>query len=270
MLRTRVLADVGGVIVRDVRCRHPPGPAGEPTVCASTGLVLVRRGCFARWADGRHEVLCPTTAYLQQPGQEERFAHPAAGGDDCTAITLDAGIFADLFGEQPALRHRELPLPAALAVLHRRMLAAGQSDERAELALEIAANVAQIAHRRTRDPARRPLTPAQRRLAAEARAALASDPTLTLADLAARLSVSAHHLSRTFSRATGRGIAQHRIALRICAALDRLQEGEDNLARLAADLGFADHAHLTRTLHWHTNRTPSELRRHLRVHPGPG
>ena len=265
MLQTRVLADVDGVVVRDVRCCHPPGPAGEPEVCESTALVLVRRGCFARWVDGRRLTLCASTAYLQWPGQEQRFAHPAAVGDECTAIALNAATFADLFGEQRLLSDPELPLPAALTVLHRRILAAEDGDERAELALEVAANVAQIRHRRTRTLARRPLTPAHDRLVAEAREALATDPTLTLSRLAAQLSVSAHHLSRTFSRASGHGIAQHRIELRICAALDRLQEGEDNLARLAADLGFADHSHLTRTLHRYTHRTPSELRRQLRV-----
>lgn len=150
------------------------------------------------------------------------------------------------------------------------MLGAEPGDERAELALEIAVKVAQVERRRIRDLACRPLTPTQLGLVAEAREALATNPTLTLSQLAAQLAVSTHHLSRTFSRATRRGIAQHRVQLRICAALDRLQEGEHDLARLAADLGFADHSHLTRTLHRHTDRTPPELRRQLRLEPGSG
>ncbi len=185
-------------------------------------------------------------------------------------IVLDAAAFADLFGDPRTRRDPELPLPAAVSVLHRRMLAAEEGDQRAELALEIAARVAQIGRRRILDVACRPLNPAQRGLVAEAREALATNPMLTLSQLAAGLAVSAHHLSRTFSRATGRGVAQHRVQLRICAALDRLQEGERDLARLAPDLGFADHSHLARTLHRHTDRTPSELRRQLRLESGSG
>ena len=43
-------------------------------------------------------------------------------------------------------------------------------------------------------------------------------------------------------------------------ALERLEQGERSLARLAADLGFADQAHLTRTMREHTGYTPGALR----------
>jgi AraC-like DNA-binding protein len=43
-------------------------------------------------------------------------------------------------------------------------------------------------------------------------------------------------------------------------ALERLAEGEGDLAGLAAELGFADQAHLTRTLREQTGRTPQCLR----------
>jgi transcriptional regulator GlxA family with amidase domain len=39
-----------------------------------------------------------------------------------------------------------------------------------------------------------------------------------------------------------------------------LAGGETNLARIAADAGFADHAHLTRTLKVEYGRPPRELR----------
>jgi AraC-like DNA-binding protein len=265
MLRTWVLADVDGIVVRDVRCRHLPGPPSAPAVCDSFAVVLVRRGCFTRRVHGRREVLCPSTAYLQRAGHEESFDHPIAGGDDCTVLSFRDETFTDLFGERPERQEWELPLPAALAVLHRGILAAEEGQVRAELALDLAARVAEIARRRSHDLQRRDLTPAQRRLVIAARESLAADPTQSLTRLAAQLSVSTHHLSRTFSQATGRGVARHRLELRICAVLQRLQEGEDNLARLAADLGFADHAHLTRTLRLHTGRSPSQLRHQL--HP---
>jgi AraC-like DNA-binding protein len=43
-------------------------------------------------------------------------------------------------------------------------------------------------------------------------------------------------------------------------AIDRLEGGDMDLARLAADLGFADQAHFTRALRTETSATPGRLR----------
>jgi AraC-like DNA-binding protein len=51
--------------------------------------------------------------------------------------------------------------------------------------------------------------------------------------------------------------------LRARAALERLAGGERDLARLAAELGFADQSHLTRVVRSETGRTPAALRRAL-------
>jgi AraC-like DNA-binding protein len=61
--------------------------------------------------------------------------------------------------------------------------------------------------------------------------------------------VSRSHLSRAFRAEAGETLTQYRAHLRVRAALDRLEAGETSLATLAAELGFADHAHLTRTMH---------------------
>jgi AraC-like DNA-binding protein len=45
--------------------------------------------------------------------------------------------------------------------------------------------------------------------------------------------------------------------------------GEPNLARLAADLGFSDHARLTRTVREQLGQTPAQLRRLLRAGSRP-
>jgi AraC-like DNA-binding protein len=49
----------------------------------------------------------------------------------------------------------------------------------------------------------------------------------------------------------------------VARALDRLETGEPSLAVLAADLGFADQAHLCRTMREHLGHTPTALRRLL-------
>jgi len=48
--------------------------------------------------------------------------------------------------------------------------------------------------------------------------------------------------------------------LRARAALERVAGGERDLARLAADVGFADQSHLARVVRRETGRPPSALR----------
>ncbi|MGW0732462.1 helix-turn-helix transcriptional regulator [Streptomyces sp. NPDC002851] len=72
-----------------------------------------------------------------------------------------------------------------------------------------------------------------------------------------------YHLSRSFSRELGVSVTRYRHRVRIGRALDRLEEGESSLGTLAADLGFADQAHMTRTLRQYLGRTPTALRRLL-------
>jgi AraC-like DNA-binding protein len=55
-------------------------------------------------------------------------------------------------------------------------------------------------------------------------------------------------------------VSTYRRRLRVRAALERLSGGESDLARLAADAGFADHAHLTREMRALLGTTPSALR----------
>jgi AraC-like DNA-binding protein len=85
----------------------------------------------------------------------------------------------------------------------------------------------------------------------------------SLPELARALAVSPHHLSRIFRSATGYTISRHRMRLRARSALERLAGGERDLARLAAELGFADQGHLCRVVRSETGRTPSALRQLL-------
>jgi AraC-like DNA-binding protein len=106
----------------------------------------------------------------------------------------------------------------------------------------------------------RPSTVAARNRAVEdAREALTADPRIGVRELARAVAVSPHHLSRIFSTLTGDTISGYRNRIRVRLALERLA-GETSLARLAADLGFADQAHLTRVVRAQVGRAPSHLR----------
>lgn len=259
MLSARTLVDRDGVAVRAVSCCHPQGGLGAASRTESYGVVVVRRGCFMRECDGAEQILDASMAYLNVPAQEERFAHHRPGGDECLAIDVSVDLFTEIFGSDRLSARAAIPLTASVAVSHR-LLVADEQDTRVEAALALLRDIARCIRDRARPGPHRRVSAGGRQLVRTARQALADDPTLTLHQLATKLSVSSHHLSRTFAALTGRGVTRHRTELRISAALDRLFAGEENLARLAADLGFSDHAHLTRTLGQHTGCTPSQLR----------
>jgi AraC-like DNA-binding protein len=107
----------------------------------------------------------------------------------------------------------------------------------------------------------RPATARARRVLADgAREALAEDPDRSLLDLAGALATSPHHLSRTFTAVVGHTVSRHRMRLRTRTALELIAGGEEDLARVAADAGFADQSHLCRVLGRETGRTPAALR----------
>lgn len=265
VLSARTVLDRDGVKVDDVACRHKSGRGLHAEHTGHHALVLVRRGCFLRSSSGGDALLDPTLAYCMNPGEEARYDHPHDHGDDCTSVWLDAGLLASLWGGDPTLPLRPLPTSPEIDLEHRLLLAAcRRGADRHELVERTITLTAGALARG--DPGRvaagRPATAhARRALADAAREVLAAEPERPLPDLARALAVSPHHLSRVFRSATGHTISRHRMRLRVRAALERLGGGEDDLARLAAELGFADQSHLCRVVRAETGGTPSALRR---------
>ena len=266
VLTARTILERDAVTVADVACSHEPG-RGSDEQSAGHMLVFVRRGCFFRSADGVESLLDPTLAYCTNPGGEQRIDHPQPHGDDCTALALDAELVSSLWGGDPALPAEPLPISPEIDLEHRLLLSdarlgadASQVEERA---IALAANaLAQVDPRRV--AAGRPSTErARRALADGARELLAEEPGRSLPELARALAVSPHHLSRVFRALTGHTISRHRMRLRARAAMERMG-GDGDLARLAADLGFADQSHLCRVLRAETGETAAMLRRALR------
>ncbi len=226
------------------------------------GVVLVRRGRFRMRARGTATDVDPTLGYLTVPGEEESFAHPA-GGDVCTSLSLSPALWRELAGEPHPPRRHTLYVDARLDLAHRRVLAAAREDGFGlveELVALVSGVIRQAASGPEPDDGRRRRT--DRALVAAAREAIASGHPAAagLLPLAGLLDVSPYRLSRAFPRELGVSLTHYRNRLRIARALDRIEAGEDNLARLAADLGFADQAHLCRTVRAHLDHTPSALR----------
>lgn len=225
-------------------------------------VVLVRRGGFRRRLRGASADLDRTVGYVGMPGEEEGFAHPV-GGDVCTSISIVPELWRQLAGDAPRFRTSAVYVDARLDLAHRRLLAAAPGDAEYAGTESLVDLVAGIVRRivTTTVPDGTTST-GDRALVAAARAAIGDDhPAATgLNSLAAFLEVSPYRLSRAFPRELGVSLTRYRNRVRVARALDRIEAGEPSLATLAADLGFADQAHLTRTVRDHVGYTPAALR----------
>jgi AraC-like DNA-binding protein len=85
---------------------------------------------------------------------------------------------------------------------------------------------------------------------------------IDVGSLSARVAASPRQLTRLFRDCMGMG--PKRFGRIVQAALRRLVQGETPLAELAADLGYADQAHLTRELRQLFGVAPARLARQIR------
>ena len=231
-------------------------------------LVLVRSGRFRRTGgpDGPID-LDTTVGYLGGPGEVEQFAHPD-GGDRCTSIQLSVSSWQQLVGDPDRVRRSAFYVDAQMEFVHRRLLrAAATTDPDYRMAEELL-RLAEPAVRQTvhgRTPLDDRGTGANRRLVDRARAAIhdGHPGARGLFPLAAMLDTSPYRLSRAFGVELGVSITRYRNRVRVGALLEALQRDEATLADLAHTFGFADQAHLTRTVRMHLGHTPTAVRRAL-------
>ena len=229
------------VRVLDVRCRAARGGRGAEEHNGAADVLLPRRGVFAVHAGRETLVADPGSALVLGAGATYRVSHPAEGGDRCTALRFAPPVHEEALGD--------------LATRSLRMEAPAFAPQDPEDALLLLARLARAAPLRCS-------TTGERR-AGEVRALLASDPgrRWRLEHVAAAVHCSPYHLARQFRAATGETIARHLLLLRLALALDRLEQGEDDLARLAAELGFASHSHLSARFRAAYGRPPSQMRK---------
>jgi AraC-like DNA-binding protein len=237
MLTHAVLVVAPDLRVAAVSCSGPAGWSAEEDVEAAA-VVLVRRGAFARRANGRSGVADPLQGYVQRPGEVQQVAHPV-GADSCTSIRIPDDLADRLpravtVSPQADLAHRLLVSHAATTV------------DPADLVTDL------IAH----------LLPPPRRHRAmdDVRMALNADPSARLDDLAELGGCSRWHLSRTFHQVTGMTVSAYRSRLRLRRVLDELGAAPAGLAELAVRAGFADQPHLSRSLRRELGMTPSAVR----------
>lgn len=204
---------------------------------------------------------------LYDAGQEYRRAPLDPRGDDCLFVAMSQEAVHEMGRHGPVVdrRHprftvRQRPCPAsAFATLHllRARTSDGGDDRLAvdELLMQVLAEVLE-----TRGPGdgtdrREPLAEAVRSVLARRY----TEP-LALADVAAAVGVSPYHLHRRFRATTGWTIHGYRDHLRLREGLARVLDGEQDLAVLACELGYASHSHFTARFRRAFGMTPSAAR----------
>jgi AraC-like DNA-binding protein len=262
MLSAELVVDRPEFTVRLVHCHEDHAGWSPPETGQRHGVVLVRSGGFRR--RGRHGEMWADRAlgYLTTPDEEERFAHPI-GDDECTAIHVSPRLWRAVAGPAAADPTAAVSVDSRLELRHRLLLRAARTGD---LDFAVAERLLHMLAGATRhvDTSRDTTMAARtdRALADSAREALtAQHPSARgLLPLAELLGVSPYRLSRVFHRHLGVPLTRYRNRLRVGAALHRLENGEPNLAALATELGFADQAHLTRTVRAEVGETPHRLR----------
>jgi AraC family transcriptional regulator len=79
--------------------------------------------------------------------------------------------------------------------------------------------------------------------------------------IAREVGINPAHMSRRFHQVFGESMSAFRDRLRVEHASRALLNSADTISAIAAQLGFCDHAHLTRTFKRATRMTPSQFRR---------
>ena len=262
-LRARVLLDSPIVRVTDVACHAPRcRPGAEEDTGEQLLVVIPRRGVFCVHRGSREVAADPNSVLVLGGGLPYRVSHPAPGGDDCTSLLFAPDVAEEALGPSPASHGLALPPAQLRAATLTNALARATLEplaaEEAALAL-----LADLAPNLKRADTSAPLGAAGVRRVERVRALLAGEPAVAwrLETVARAVHCSPFHLARQFRAATGETIARYLGRLRLAAAAQRIAAGEDDLARLAVELGFTHHSHLSARFRGAFGVTPSEVRR---------
>ncbi|WP_170110967.1 helix-turn-helix domain-containing protein [Antricoccus suffuscus] len=177
--------------------------------------------------------------------------HLAGRGWAVAAMTTPGGLGAFICGSVAEFTNKEVPLGQVLAIdetgLVRRLVNAPDDGARVEL-LAGALEGALVPHR----------AETARQVAAVARLAETDRSIRRLADLASRAGISSRTLQRLFSQYAGVSPSWMLRRYRLLDVAETVRNGErPSWAQVAADLGYADQAHLVRDFHAATGRTPA-------------
>lgn len=249
-------------------------------------VVFPRSGVWIRHAGSRAFVADPHIVTIYNRGQEYTRRSLSAEGDRSDWFAVSPEVAFEIAREFNT-RCQDSPerpfacefagCTASLYLRQRKLylrLRRGDVDalEAEESVIGLVVEVIASAHRtppRRKEP--NAAFEARRDLVERARAQIVAQIARhdSVSSLAARLGTSPFHLCRVFRSGTGMTLHEYRLELRLRMLLERLSEPHAQLSRIAMELGFSSHSHLTATLRGRTGMTPTALRRRLAAESMP-
>jgi AraC family transcriptional regulator len=259
---SRLLLESPLARVHDVVCRTPRSDYGARMLNAVTQIGLPRRGVFLIERRGEVAVIDTNSVLMLGPDDEYRVAHPAAEGDEGMVLAPRPDLVEDAMGRVEGRFGRLRPRDHfAVRVIDRALRDAGPDQLDAEDAtLLLLGTLSRTFADTGNDDC--VLGPGQRLRIERARALLASAPAARwdLGALGRALRCSPFHLARQFRAATGETISRYVLRLRLGVALERLAQGQRDIAALAVETGFCHHSHFSARFRSVFGITPSEAR----------
>lgn len=269
------------VAISDVRCVARDTRCSGEEQSSGPDLVFPRTGAFL-WHVGRESVLADANHVLFfERNEPYRVSHPVSAGDTTTVLSFHPSLLDEALPQRHVPgRRRGARFPVGHCpignevsfVLHglRRHLLDGtfraEQDAVEELAIGVLHAVADRVRLRV-DQAPR----SRRRETERRRQEIVGDTRLLLGRtyrrasslqvIAKTVGASPFHLVRIFHDEVGVPIHRYRTLLRLREALQRLADGEQDLAKLAIDLGYVSHSHFTDAFRAAFGISPSECRR---------
>ncbi|HKV29620.1 MAG TPA: helix-turn-helix transcriptional regulator [Candidatus Dormibacteraeota bacterium] len=257
MIKVASLLEEARVAVKVFECDGHERRWSEDEPVTDFMLMLVQSGSFRRRVQGIDALVDPLVAYIELPGTCHQVCHPS-GGDVCTGLWLSDVAMGSLVDPSRVRPGSLLYIESAAYLAHRLLLKGLRETADREQSLErclLLAGILLVGREEQQFKSDEWL-----HIADHVREALRADPELSLMEIARLMGTSMYRISKVFRSVTGETFSRYRLKLRCQLALDRLTAGETSLARLAADTGFSDQAHMTRTLRQQLNATPRRLR----------
>jgi AraC-like DNA-binding protein len=236
-----------------VRCDGHDGAAREENT-DDARVWFVMRGRFELASARARRAADPASALLLQPGESFCVRHPEGCGDVCLSL---GGPVVEALADAP--RPTAPVATSSFLAIHAlaRRMGRGETPEPIEFEEAVCEAVAGDSA-----PADSP-TRFEVRLADSIAHELAMrfDERLSLADLAAPRGVSVFAVCRAYRSARGTSVHRALQRLRVRHALALMLDTSWSLARIAAECGFASHAHLTGLFRRELGSSPGRLRR---------
>jgi AraC-like DNA-binding protein len=262
------LLDTDTVALRNVRCGGECRHRSMEEYVSMTHLVFPYGGVYLRHVGGDQAVADANHVLFFNAGEGYQVSHPMAGGDASLSLSLSAHVLRELAPssllngrEAIGFRHQHLsidPRAQAVVALLRHSLNNGTIEplEAESLALILVSRSLgpRTAHRSA-------ATRARRRLADRVKVLLASDLSRrwSLAEIAREIRGSPVYLTQVFRQTEGIPLYRYHLRLRLARSLDLIARYDD-LAALAADLGFSSHSHFSAAFRQAYGRSPTAFK----------